>query len=226
MRIIAVIPARGGSKELPRKNIRMLNGKPLIAYSIEAAKESKMVDEVYVSTEDEEIEEIAIGLGAKVIVRPESLAGDDSSTLDVLKHAIEVIDCDYVVLLFPTHPLRNADDIDKLIELIIKKRAPSVCTITQVTEHPYWMTRLKVDGKANFFEGDKPIITERQKLSKHYIFGNTAVISIKHLRENNDYFLSRTDNYGLEIPKERCIDIHTEKDLLLIGEVIKNGSNE
>lgn len=223
-KIVAIIPARGGSKGLVKKNIRNLAGKPLIGYSIDIAKQSKYVDDVFVSTEDYEIGNVAGKLGAKIIERPMDLAGDNVSTRAVLKHAISVLDCDVVVLLFPTHPLRNVDDIDKLIEFMYKNNGLSACTMREAENHPYWMAQMKEDSLANFFEGDEPIITERQKLPKYFVFGNTAVITRKHLEENDEYFLSRKKNYAIEIPEERCVDIHAEIDLIL-AETLLNKKN-
>ena len=124
-RVIAVIPARGGSKGIPRKNIRPLLGKPLIAYTIEAALKSKRIDRVVVSTEDEEIAEISQRWGAEVVRRPEELARDDSPSVDTILHAVDWFEeqgerFDIVVMLEATSPLRKEDDLDNAIGLLIK----------------------------------------------------------------------------------------------------------
>lgn len=114
--ILAVIPARGGSKGIPRKNIKPIAGKPLIAWTIEAAKGSKLIDRCIVSTEDDEIARVAKGLGALVLHRPAELSTDEADTLDVLKHALEAFPCDTLVLLQPTSPVRKPGLIDACIK--------------------------------------------------------------------------------------------------------------
>lgn len=115
-RVLAVIPARGGSKRCPRKNIRDYRGSPLIAWALNAARRSRYVDEIIVSTEDAEIREIALRLGAAVQIRPNELATDDASNEDVLRYVLETHPADWVVLLQPTSPQRTAEDIDACIE--------------------------------------------------------------------------------------------------------------
>ena len=113
--ILGITPARGGSKGIPRKNIKVLSGKPLIAWTIEAAKESKKIDRYVVSTEDEEIAEISRKCGADVIARPQELATDETTTISVIQHAIEQIPCDVVVLLQATSPIRRPRLIDECV---------------------------------------------------------------------------------------------------------------
>ena len=124
-RVIAIIPARGGSKGIPRKNIKPLLGKPLIAYTIEVAVASKLLDKIVVSTEDAEIAEISQRWGAEVVRRPEELARDDSPSVDAILHVIHWFEergqyFDITALLEPTSPLRKADDLDNAIALLIK----------------------------------------------------------------------------------------------------------
>ncbi|MFH1894579.1 MAG: acylneuraminate cytidylyltransferase family protein [Patescibacteria group bacterium] len=128
-KVIAIIPARGGSKGIPRKNIKVLLGKPLLFWSIKAAKESKYVDRIIVSTEDSEIAEVSRCFGAEVLSRPKNLAADTATTISVLKHVIEKIpEADIVVLLQPTSPVRTGGLIDKAIEKFIKSRADTLAT--------------------------------------------------------------------------------------------------
>ena len=134
-KIWAIIPARGGSKEIPRKNIVKIAGKPLIAYSIEQALASKYLDGVFVSTEDDEISGISSHYGASIIQRPVKLSRDDSSTIDVLKHAVDQMgkalqmNVDQIVCLQPTTPTRKTEDIDKAIELFFDEKADSVVSV-------------------------------------------------------------------------------------------------
>ena len=105
--ILGIIPARGGSKGIPRKNLCLLHGKPLVVWSIESAKKSKLLDRFFVSTDDDEIADVSRKAGAKVILRPEELAGDDTTTLEVMEYHLKHIDADTVVLLQPTSPIRG-----------------------------------------------------------------------------------------------------------------------
>ena len=123
--ILGIIPARGGSKRLPRKNIKDLAGKPMIAYTIAAARESAMLGRFLVSTEDPEIAEVAERYGAEVIDRPPDLADDKSSVYDEILRIMSEIPCEWVVLLQPTSPLRNGEDIDNAINLCRANAAPS-----------------------------------------------------------------------------------------------------
>src|SRR5712691_1233000 len=111
--ILGIIPARGGSKGIPRKNLRPLLGKPLLAWSVEAAKESRRLDAFAVSTEDREIARVARQYGADVIERPPELASDEASTLAVLQHALKVRPADVLVLLQPTSPIRDRELVDR-----------------------------------------------------------------------------------------------------------------
>ena len=126
-KIISIIPARGGSKGIPRKNLKLLNNKPLISYSIEQSLKSKLIHDTYVSTEDKEIKEIALTYGAKIIDRPVELASDTSSTESVLLHSAKFLGnyFDYIVLLQPTSPLRYSKQVDQAIDLIIKENTDS-----------------------------------------------------------------------------------------------------
>ena len=126
--ILGVIPARGGSKAIPRKNTTELLGHPLIWWSIQAAKESKRLDRFIVSTEDEEIASLSSSFGAEVLPRPSSLASDESILTDVLQHVLEHIKADIVVLLVPTSPIRINNIIDRAIELFLEKGVDSLAT--------------------------------------------------------------------------------------------------
>ena len=127
-KILAIIPARGGSKGIARKNIRQLAGKPLIAWSIEASKRSNLLDMCVVSTEDDEIAKISQKYGAKVLPRPAELATDEASTMSVLQDILTKIDTDVVVLLQPTSPIRDSDLIDKCITKFLETDADSLAT--------------------------------------------------------------------------------------------------
>ncbi len=133
LKFISIIPARGGSKGIPRKNIKLLNNKPLIAYSIEQSLKAKLIDETYVSTEDEEIASIAKEYGARVIERPPEYATDTATTDSVLLHSAKFLNnnFDYIVLLPATSPIRFSSQIDDAINLIIKKGGDSLLSVYQ-----------------------------------------------------------------------------------------------
>jgi len=223
---IAIIPARGGSKGAPRKNIRPLAGKPLIAYSIEVAKQSKYIDKIFVSTEDKEIAKLAEKYGAEVITRPSELARDDTPDLPVFQHAIRTLKenenylPEIVVNLRPTCPLRSVNDVDNAIKKILEQDCDSVRSVKEVTQHPYWMFEVKKDDLKNFIKDiDFNKYYQRQLLPNLYIV-NGAVDVMK-----TDIIINKNELYGKNIkciimPQERSIDIDTELDLK-IAEIIK-----
>lgn len=147
MGTFALIPARGGSKGIPRKNIKLMAGKPLIAWTIEAALRSSSLDAVVVSTEDEEIAEVARKAGALVpFMRPAALAQDATPGIDPVLHALDQLpQFDSVLLLQPTSPLRATADIDGCLMLAAERGAPSVVSVCEPDTHPYWTYRLGAD---------------------------------------------------------------------------------
>ena len=150
--ILGLIPARGGSKGLPRKNIKLLLGKPLIAWTIEQALASKYLDKVVVSTDDEEIAKISKKYGAEVpFIRPKELATDKTKGIDVVLHTIRWMEengksYDFLMLLQSTSPLRTFEDMDKAIELLFLKKAKAIVSVCEVEHHPYWSNTLPEDG--------------------------------------------------------------------------------
>ena len=128
MKIIGIIPARGGSKGIKNKNIKIFNKKPLIYWSIKSAKESKLIDDFYVSTEDKMIKKISLKFGAKIIDRPKNLAKDNTKTISVLKHAIKITKGEAIVCLQPTSPLRPKGIIDSAIKKFKKYKVDSLAT--------------------------------------------------------------------------------------------------
>lgn len=151
-KILAIIPARGGSKEIPLKNIIEIYGKPLLVYSIECAKESKYIDKVIISTDSLLIKEIAEKNGGEVpFLRPSELAQDTSKTIDCLIHAVNCLkkygeEYDYVVLLQNTSPLRKGKQVDEAIEKLLESNERSLVSITEVEENPVLMRTLNKDG--------------------------------------------------------------------------------
>jgi N-acylneuraminate cytidylyltransferase len=152
--ILGITPARGGSKGIPGKNIKVVSGKPLIAWTIEAAKESKMIDRYVVSTEDEEIAEISRKCGADVIARPQELATDETTTLSVLQYVIEKIPCDSVVLLQATSPIRRDGLIDECIREFVDNEYDSLATGFTCKYIEYGKNNLRRQDIKGFFYDD------------------------------------------------------------------------
>lgn len=135
--IVAVIPARGGSKGVPRKNVRLVAGRPLIVWTIEAARQAKHLDRCLISTEDEEIASVARRAGAEVLSRPPELATDEASTVDVIRHAVDAVPASVVVVLQPTSPIRRQGLIDSCIEKFLAEDADSLGTVHRDYSYEY-----------------------------------------------------------------------------------------
>ena len=217
--MIAIIPARCGSKGLPGKNIKDLLGKPVIAYTIEEALKSKYIDEVIISTDSQEIEDVAISLGAKShFLRPKELALDDSKAIDNYIYTVNRLNNDFdysvdsFVVLQPTSPLRIVQDIDEAIKLFKEKKADSVVSYTE-EHHPItWHKYIDNNGKfENIFEEK---LLNRQDIRSSY-FSNGAVMVFKYdLLKINKYF---SDNsYAYIMPRRRSVDIDTLEDFRYI----------
>jgi CMP-N,N'-diacetyllegionaminic acid synthase len=220
-RVLAVIPARGGSKGVPRKNIRDLAGKPLLAWSVEAAKGSKYIDRVILSSEDEEIIAVAKEWGCDVpFVRPRELAADDTPGIDPVLHALEMLPgYGYVVLLQPTSPLRTADDIDFCIEQMLRADAPCCVTVTEPSKSPYWMYTL---GRDNRMEQliKTGLATRRQDLPKAYALNGAVYVAETNWLKETKSFLAEGVVAHI-MPLERSFDIDTELDLFLAEAILK-----
>ena len=160
-RILALIPARGGSKGIHHKNIALLAGKPLIQYTIDAARQSKYIDYILVSTDDAEIAEISKKIGAKVpFLRPKELASDTAKTIDAVLHAIETLrkageTFDSLVLLQPTSPLRTAEDINRAVETFYESNRQPVVSVSEVSDHPILIRTIEKTPEGEYL---KPLL--------------------------------------------------------------------
>ncbi len=226
-RILAIIPARGGSKGIPRKNIRILGGKPLIAYSIDPGKQSKYIDRIIVSSDDQEIIDIAKSCGAEApFVRPAELAVDTAKSLPVLQHAVlfceteEHATYDYIVLLEPTGPMRIVDDIDSAIELAVLHNAHSVVGLVELEdEHPVRVKKI-VDNRIDYFAIPEPEGLRRQDQEKAYLRnGSIYVFERNNLINNNSLYGTISIPYVM--PLERSVNIDREVDLLIAEYFLK-----
>ena len=225
-KILGVIPARGGSKGIPRKNIKMLGGKPLIAWTIEQAKKSKYIDRLIVSSEDKEIQKVAKEWGCEVpFERPAALALDESPGIDPVLHAIsEIPGFDLVVLLQPTSPFRTAEDIDCALKMCVYSDCDTCVSVVNVESHPFWMVRVDNENRVSKFFTDSPTITRRQDLPKVFeLNGSIYVGKTAFLIEHKRFMTENTQAYLM--PKERSIDIDTALDFLVAETLLEQMKN-
>lgn len=227
-RILALIPARGGSKGLLGKNIMPLCGKPLIAYTIESARNSKYITKVVVSTDSKDIRQIAIKFGAEVpFIRPSELATDTSSSIDSLIHAVNYFkresreDFDMVAMLQPTSPLRQTIDIDNAVRTIISKDAQAIISVCQSEHHPWWSNTLPENlSMKNFLKKDIEQ-TNRQALPVYYrLNGAIFLVKTDYLLTNKSFYGDKT--YAYVMPMERSIDIDSKHDFKIAEFYINN----
>jgi len=211
--ILAVIPARGGSKELKNKNLHKLHNKSLLAWSIEAAKRSVYIDSLIVSSEDQAILDEAKICGADVpFVRPSELAKDDTPGIEPILHALQVLPgYDYVIVLQVTSPLRTTQDIDNSIGLCVERDVPACVSVTAVDKHPYWMFTLQQERLISLFP-DQPQVCRQSLPSVFCLNGAIYVAKIPWLFKHKNFISEKTLAYLM--PKERAIDIDTSFDLL------------
>ena len=229
-KILALVPARGGSKGIKNKNIINLAGKPLIAYVIEELKKSKMVNRIVCTTDSEVIAKVAKKYGAEVpFYRPAELAQDTSPTYPALVHALKKFEelegykPDYIVTAQPTYPLTLPKHIDDATQKAIEMKADSVITAVPLDHdcHPYNIRQVLPDGRVKFWkEKEHYLYPTRQSKPKFYTFGNIFVSSYKTLIKHGR--LEGKKNYLIEIEKIHHLDINTPDDLKEIEYYLKN----
>lgn len=209
---MALIPARGGSKGIPRKNIRRIAGKPLIAWTIEAALRSNKLDAVVVSTDDAEIAAVARQAGATVpFLRPAVLAQDGTPGIDPVLHALATLPgFGAVLLLQPTSPLRSTADIDACLQLALDRQAVSVVSVSEPDTHPYWTYRLGDDLTLRRFV-DAPPVSRRQDLPAVFALNGAMYYA------QTDWLLQgkrlvAAETLAFVMPPERSVDIDTPLD--------------
>lgn len=221
MRYLGLITARGGSKGVPHKNIMIINGKPLIQYTIETAlmaKSKGLLDSVVVSTDDPEIAEISKDLGAEApFLRPDYLAADGAKSIDVLIHAVEFfksqgVDYDAVVLLQPTTPLRQCDDIENCIELFEKESAISLFTASKEESFNFYVSYYKDGNRGKPLNKDHNKGVRRQDVEPIYIRNGAVYITRTDYLLNEHYIL---DDHPLMVvmPPERSVNIDSWQDV-------------
>lgn len=226
MKRLAIIPARRGSKGLPDKNIRLLLDKPLMAYSIEAAKESGLFDRVYVSTDSEKYKKIAEECGATVpFLRPDELSGDTASSWDVVAEALNRFlemgeDYNEIALLQPTSPLRKAEDIVNAHNLMEEKEALAVIGVCPMDHSPFWSNILPGDGSMSGFIPPEVLKAPRQSLPEYYRI-NGAMYFIKKECLDNIKELYENRCFAYVMPPQRSVDIDTITDFYLAEAILK-----
>ena len=216
-KVLAVIPARGGSKGVQRKNIRQVAGKPLIAWTIFEAKKSRYLDRVIVSSEDQEVIAVAQQWGGEApFIRPRELALDDTPGIAPVLHALDALPekYDYVVLLQPTSPLRLATDIDGCLEKCLNHKALACISVSEAILNPFWMYVLDGDQRLIPLIDQETIALRRQELPGVYALnGAIYVAQTKWLQQSRSFLTPDTLAYVM--PRERSLDIDTEVDLRL-----------
>ncbi|MGL4393466.1 MAG: cytidylyltransferase domain-containing protein [Fusobacteriaceae bacterium] len=222
IKILGIIPARSGSKGLKDKNIKLLDGKPLIAHTIEVAKKSGIIEDVIVSTDSEKYAEISKKYGAEVpFLRSNELSSDTSKISDVILDLLATLKkkYDYFVILQPTSPLRTVEDLLGAYELLEKKQANSVVSVCEVEHSPRWMNTLDENLSMDNFV--KEINKNRQELAQYYRI-NGAIYFMKvdnYLKEQNFY---KEKSFAYIMDKKNSVDIDDDFDFMIAEAITKN----
>lgn len=230
MKILGFIPARGGSKRIPKKNLRLLNGKPLIAYTMESAKKSKYINRIVVSTDSEEIAAVSKEYGAEVpFLRPENISKADSTEMQFFEHALDWLQenenyvPDLIVLLYPTSPFRKSESIDKAVEEMLEHpEADSLRSVRLCSEHPYKMWVIENEYLVPFVKGeDRNIHTLSYQLLPTVYIQNASIYITKPSTIRN----KKSPTGDLIIPfimdEIGSLDINTPLDLEFAEMIIK-----
>lgn len=224
-KVLGIIPARGGSKGVPRKNIKPLLGKPLIAWTIEAAKQSMYIDSLVLSSEDPEIIQVAKDWGCEApFIRPEELARDETSGMEPVFHALKQLPgYEYVVLLQPTSPLRQAEDIDACLIECLDPDTPACVSVVETVKSPYWMYSLNDKGRLDPLLKNNPGYERRQDTPKTFAL-NGAVYTAKtaFFLEKMAFVTEFTKAYVM--PDERSLDMDSELDFVYAELLLKRSA--
>lgn len=237
VKILGIIPARGGSTRVPRKNIADVGGKPLIYYTIREAQKSKLLDAFLVSTDDKEIADIAKSFGADVpFLRPKKYATKYAKEINFLQHALSWVEKnrgwhpDVMVIMRPTSPLRTASDIDMTIETLLKSKCGLIKTVNKISQHPFRMWQFEKDGitmkqvaahlvdakRVGVYGTDFP-----SQLLPKIVWQNAAVdaIRVKYVKMGNVFAGSVG---GVVMDSNKSVDIDHPEDLIPLGKILKN----
>lgn len=223
---LAIIPARGGSKRLPQKNMLDLAGKPLLVWSIKAGLNSKYIDKVIVTSDDEKILSISKQFGAETIKRPEALANDTATTFEAIKHTIENLKrYEFIVLLQPTSPLRNEKHINEAIELLHVKNADAIISVCRAEHSPLWCNTLPEDRSMSHFIQDEIKNKRSQDLGEYYRLNGAIYICRTERLLNEKTFFIKDNIFAYEMDRASSIDIDEEEDFHLAQIRLRNRGN-
>lgn len=217
MRALGVIPARGGSKGVPRKNLRAVGGVSLLVRAIQSAQAAAELDAVVVSTDDAEIAEAAAAAGVEVVHRPAELARDDSPTVDALVHAVETLAAEpsWVVTLEPTSPLRRTETIDRCVRLAEERDAGSVVTVAE--SRSSW-GRLDAEGRFRLLVPDAP----RRRQDREPIYAESGTVWVTRtasLLAARSVLVEPV--YAVVVEEEEALDVNTELDLRIVEAMLR-----
>ena len=231
MKVLGLIPARGGSKGIPKKNLKILNGKPLLSYTIEAALKSDLLEEVVLSSDDPEIMELGKSLGASVpFKRPDELATDESPSIDTVIHALQFLSeqgkqFDAVCLLQPTTPFRTVDLIDSAIRKFEASELDSLVSVRQVPHHfnPHWVYQADDNNLLRSVIKNKKVVSRRQNLPPAYYRDGMIYLTRTGIVLNDQSLYG--DKIGfIESAEENYINLDTLQDWKEAERILKNNS--
>lgn len=228
MKIVSIIPARGGSKGLPGKNIIDLAGKPLIAWTIEASLKSKYITKTIVSSDDNNILEISKKFGVETIKRPNELALDTTPTEPVIEHVLKSLEnieqYDYLILLQPTSPLRDEKDIDSAIKLLIQKKVSALISTKEIDNKILKAFKNNENGYLEGIANNKYPFMRRQDLPKTFMpNGAIYIVSVKDFLKTKRLFTDKTISF--EMSEEKSFDIDTKEDLNKCNDILNRNIN-
>ena len=231
MKILAIIPARGGSKGIAGKNIVELNGYPLIYYTIKEALKVDTFDKLFVSTDSDEIKEVCESFGCIIpFLRPSKLSQDNSRSIDAVIDVLESLKSDYnevydfVCLLQPTSPLRTAKDIINCIDILRSEECSSVVSVTKIDEpHPFKMKVIKENMIFPFLEGTDSSVPRQELPDVFALNGAIYLTDTRTIIENKSFFSEKT--YPYFMPYERSVNINNSYDLEIAKSILKNEKN-
>ncbi len=226
--VIAIVPARGGSKGLPGKNTREICGRPLLAWSVRAGLKSRYVDEVIVSTDSEDIAQVALKAGAKVpFLRPSELAQDTSTSFDVIAHALDHYkklgtQFSYITLLEPTSPMTTSEDVDQALEKLVRhKSATSIVGVCKTeSQNPAFLVKISETGLISGYQQTDMPVLRRQDIPDVYFFEGSLYISeIPFLLERKSFYHHRT--LACKFPKWKSFEIDDIDDFTIVEALMK-----
>jgi CMP-N,N'-diacetyllegionaminic acid synthase len=228
-RVIAVIPARGGSKSVPGKNVRSLGGKPLLAWAIDVARQVSEIDRIIVSTDDTQIASVGRSYGAEVYTRPEHLATDEALVIDALKDLLQTLQAEsetpeWVILLEPTCPLRTADDLRDCLKLVAQGGYDSVATFKDAELNPHRAWRIVNDIPEVFIAGAVPWLP-RQKLPKAYQLNGAVYVFRASLLAQEAKSLLVGKLGAVLMPRDRSQDIDDSVDFVIVEALLKKSNS-